>query len=108
MPIIEIEPTGSNDLDPTPRSLVFVKGDLRIIELLDRPVAAFFTEGTDAVEQNLHVLLDGKTNNSIIAQADEHGELIINDTPVQERVYDPEFRTQVKQPYITPREGPHL
>lgn len=108
MPRIDIEPKNINALDPTPRSIVSITGDLHILTLKpdarvpDRHVAAFFTEGTNALDQNLHVLLDGRSGNNIIVEADERGKVIVDKTPVDLIVFSEVFNTQVKLPYITP------
>lgn len=108
MPRIDIEPKSLDDLDPPPRSVISITGDLRIMTLApdekapDRYAAAFFTENTNAIAQNLHVLLDGKTRNYIIVEEDENGQVIVDNKPVKVIEFNENYNTQVKQPYVTP------
>jgi hypothetical protein len=102
MPKVDIEPRLSvDDLDPSPRAVVEIKGDLNIMVLPDRPVAAFYTEGTDAIRQNLHVYLDGKTHNYIIVEADGQGQVIVGKLPVERFVIPENYSTQVHGPHFT-------
>lgn len=107
MPKIEIKPANTDDQRPAVPPEICITGDLSIITLPDRPVVAFFTEGTDALKQKLDVYLHKQTDNDICITEDEHGRVILDGKPVASIAFTKTHHTQVHHPHMTQDLGFH-